>query len=132
MMLRTRNIRVLVVDDHEMVRRSLAVFAQIYDDIEIVGAATNGDEAMRLCADLRPDIMLLDLNIPRIDGLSVARVMRQLYPAVQVVVLTHSNAAEDIAAAKQAGVSGYVLKDQGGEEIAKAIRAVAQRPLIAR
>jgi DNA-binding NarL/FixJ family response regulator len=112
----------LIVDDHEFVRESLALFAETQDDIEIVGQATNGDEALRLCADLRPDVVLLDLSIPLIDGLTVLRVIRQMYPSVAVVMLSYSSKAEDIEAALEAGASAYLVKGLELDELAAAIR----------
>jgi len=112
----------LIVDDHEFVRESLALFAETQDDIEIVGQATNGDEALRLCADLRPDVVLLDLSIPLIDGLTVLRVIRQMYPSVAVVMLSYSSKTEDIEAATQAGASAYLVKGVDLDEMAAAIR----------
>jgi DNA-binding NarL/FixJ family response regulator len=112
----------LIVDDHEFVRESLALFAETMDDIEIVGQATNGDEALRLCADLRPDVVLLDLAIPLIDGLTVLRVIRQMYPSVAVVMLSYSSKDEDIKAATEAGASAYLVKGVDLDEMAAAIR----------
>ena len=88
----TRLIRMLIVDDHEFVRESLTLFAETQDDIEVVGQAKNDDEALRLCADLQPDVVLLDLAIPLIDGLTVLRVIRQMYPSVAVVMLSYTPA----------------------------------------
>ena len=118
----TRLIRMLIVDDHEFVRESLTLFAETQDDIEVVGQAKNGDEALRLCADLQPDVVLLDLAIPLIDGLTVLRVIRQMYPSVAVVMLSYSSKAEDIESAMAAGASAYLIKGVELGEMAAAIR----------
>ena len=121
-MLTTRIIRLLIVDDHEMVRTSISFFIANCDDITIVGEAANGDQALQLCAELQPDVVLLDLNIPLVNGLNVATIIRDLYPVIRVVVLTYSNSEDDIAKAIAAGVKSYLLKDVTASEIAHAIR----------
>jgi NarL family two-component system response regulator LiaR len=125
---RPRIIRVVVADNHEMVRLSLAILFEAYDDIEIVGEAINGDDALRLCDEVQPDVLLLDLKLPVIDGLTVVRRVKQLYSAIKVIVLTYSSVPEDVTAAAEAGVSRYLLKDALSEEIVGAIRLAMQPP----
>jgi DNA-binding NarL/FixJ family response regulator len=119
---------VVVVDDHEVVRLSLGILFETYDDIEIVGEATNGEDALHLCDAVQPDVVLLDLKLPVVDGLTVARRVKQLYSAIKVIVLTYSDLPEDVTAAAAAGVNSYLLKDALSEDIVGAIRLAMQPP----
>lgn len=119
-------IRLLIADDHDMVRKSIALFMESCDDIEVVGEASDGEQALHLCGELLPDVILLDLNMPGIDGLGVARVVREHYPTTRVVILTYSSLESDILNANEAGVSRYLLKDSTTDEIAEAIRDAAR------
>jgi NarL family two-component system response regulator LiaR len=116
-------IQVMLVDDHTMVRRGLATFLEVFDDLELAGEAANGDEAIELCARLLPDVVLMDLAMLDVDGVTATRVIRQRFPRVQVLVLTSFKEEELIQNALQAGAIGYLLKDVTADELAQAIRA---------
>jgi len=116
-------IRVLIVDDHPMVRRGLATFLQVYDDLELAGEAAGGQEAVQLCARLRPDVVLMDMAMPEMDGAAATRLIRKQSEAVRVIVLTSFKDETMIQSALQAGAIGYLLKDVSSEELAQAIRA---------
>jgi NarL family two-component system response regulator LiaR len=116
-------IRVMLVDDHTMVRRGLATFLEVFDDLELAGEAADGDEAIELCAHLLPDVVLMDLAMPEVDGVTATRVIRQRLPKVQVLALTSFKEEELIQNALQAGAIGYLLKDVTADELAQAIRA---------
>ena len=81
-------IRVMLVDDHTMVRRGLATFLRVFDDLELVGEAENGEAAIRLCAEILPDVILMDMVMPDMDGAAATRLIRQQFPQVQVIALT--------------------------------------------
>lgn len=116
-------IRVMIVDDHMMVRRGLATILKVYDDLELVGEAANGDAAIQICASLLPDVILMDLVMPDIDGVMVTRAIREQFPAVQIIALTSFTEGQLVQKALQAGAIGYLLKDVTAEELAQAIRA---------
>jgi NarL family two-component system response regulator LiaR len=125
-------IRVLVVDDHAVVRSGLAAFLQVFDDLELAGEATNGKEAVRLCATLRPDVVLMDLMMPEMDGATASDQIRQQHPHTQVIALTSFRDHALVHAALQAGAIGYLLKNVTSDELAGAIRsAYAGRPTLA-
>ena len=113
----------MLVDDHTMVRRGLAAFLQVFDDLELVGEAANGDEAVQLCARLLPDVVLMDLAMPDMDGVTATRIIRKRSPSVQVLALTSFTEEQLIQNALQAGAIGYLLKDVTADELAQAIRA---------
>jgi two-component system, NarL family, response regulator LiaR len=116
-------IRVLIVDDHPMVRHGLMTFLQAYDDMQIAGEAENGAEAVRLCARLQPDVVLMDLLMPEMDGVTATRIIRQECPKVQVLALTSYKDETRVQGALQAGAIGYLLKDVSADELAQAIRS---------
>jgi NarL family two-component system response regulator LiaR len=116
-------IRVILVDDHTMVRRGLATFLKVFDDLELVGEAATGEQAIQLCARLKPDVVLMDLSMPDMDGVTATRLIRQRFPTVQVLALTSFPEKELVQKALQAGVIGYLLKDVTANELAQAIRA---------
>ncbi len=84
----SKPIRVLIVDDHLMVRRGLATFLQIFDDLELVGEASDGEMALQLCAAVQPNVVLMDIMMPEMGGIAATRLIRQRFPAVQVIALT--------------------------------------------
>jgi len=116
-------IRVMLVDDHTMVRRGLAAFLQVFDDLELAGEAASGEEAVQLCARLLPDVVLMDLAMPDMDGVTATRIIRQRFPTVQVLALTSFTEEKLIQNALQAGAISYLLKDVTADELAQAIRA---------
>jgi len=116
-------IRVMLVDDHTMVRRGLATFLMVYDDLELAGEAASGEEALRLCAQVLPDVVLMDMVMPDMDGVAATRAIRRQFPSVQVIALTSFKEAGLVQNALQAGAIGYLLKDVSADELAQAIRA---------
>ena len=125
-------IRVLLVDDHAVVRSGLAVFLLAYDDLELVGEAASGEEAVRLCEQFQPDVVLMDLVMPGMDGVAATRTIREHCPDTQVIALTSFGEKERVQAALQAGAIGYLLKNVSAGELVNTIRdAVAGRPTLA-
>jgi NarL family two-component system response regulator LiaR len=116
-------IRVMLVDDHLMVRQGLATFLKVYDDLELAGEAANGQAAVQLCARLQPDVVLMDMVMPEMDGATATRHIRQQNPNVQVLALTSFKEEKLVQNALQAGAIGYLLKDVSADELAQAIRA---------
>jgi two-component system, NarL family, response regulator LiaR len=116
-------IRVVVVDDHAIVRSGLAAFLHAFADLELVGEATDGAEAVQLCEGLCPDVVLMDLLMPGLDGATATALIRQRYPRIHVLILTSFTADELIQRALRAGAVGYLLKTVSAEELASAIRA---------
>jgi NarL family two-component system response regulator LiaR len=116
-------IRVMLVDDHTMVRRGLATFLKIFDDLQLVGEADSGEAAIQLCAEVLPDVILMDMVLPAMDGAASTRVIRQRFPQVQVIALTSFKTGELVQNALEAGAIGYLLKDVSADELVRAIRA---------
>jgi len=119
-------IRVLLADDHGLVRDGLARLLGSVSDIEVVGAASNGEEAIVLAEEHRPDVILMDLRMPDIDGSEATRRLLQNDPATQVVILTSFSERDEILTALDAGAIGYLLKDAEPDELIRGIRAAAQ------
>ncbi|HEY8455335.1 MAG TPA: response regulator transcription factor [Actinopolymorphaceae bacterium] len=117
-------IRVLIVDDHQVVRHGLHTFLDVLDDIEVVGEATDGGEAVEQAERLRPDVVLLDLALPTVDGVDALRMMRERDLPSRVLVLTSFTEPARVVPALRAGAAGYVFKDVDPEALAQAIRAV--------
>jgi NarL family two-component system response regulator LiaR len=125
-------IRVLVVDDHTMVRTGLATFIQVSPDLELVGEARDGQDALELCERLEPDVILMDLVMPTMDGVTATRAIRERWPQTQVIALTSFQDKELVQDALRAGAIGYLLKDVSSDELAEAIRAAfIGRPTLA-
>jgi NarL family two-component system response regulator LiaR len=116
-------IRVMIVDDHLMVRKGLATFLKIKPDLQLVGEACNGREALELCEQVQPDVILMDLVMPEMDGPAATRAVRERWPQVQVIALTSFQEKELVQGALQAGAISYLLKNVSVEELAAAIRA---------
>jgi len=116
-------IRVLIVDDHAVVRSGLSTFLLAFDDMELVGEASNGVEAVKLCKKIEPDIVLMDLVMPKMDGAEATRKIRQCNPNIQVIALTSFKENELMYDVLDAGAIGYLLKNVSIDELANAIRA---------
>jgi two-component system, NarL family, response regulator LiaR len=116
-------IRVMLVDDHTMVRRGLATFLMVFDDFKLVGEAESGRTAIQLCAEVLPDVVLMDMAMPDMDGITATRLIHQQFPQVRVIALTSFKEGKLIKDALEAGAIGYLLKDVSAEELAQAIRA---------
>jgi NarL family two-component system response regulator LiaR len=124
-------IRVLVVDDQAVVRSGLAAFLSIYDDLALVGEANDGAKAVNLCGQLRPDVVLMDLVMPNMDGAEATLAIRKHYPQIQVVALTSFKEDDLVKRVLEAGAIGYLLKNVSADELADAIRAAyAGRPTL--
>lgn len=116
-------IRIVIVDDHAMLRKGLAVFLMSYADLKLVGEAANGKEALALCADKRPDIVLMDLMMPVMDGIAATRLIRHDHPKIQVIALTSFGEEALIKRVIEAGAISYLFKKVSADDLAKAIRA---------
>lgn len=128
----TGTIRVMVVDDHAMVRRGLAAFLKVNPDLELVGEAGDGEEALLICERARPDVILMDLVMPRMDGAAATRAIRARCPEVQVIALTSFQDRDLVQGALRAGAISYLLKNVSGSDLADAVRAAhAGRPTLA-
>ena len=115
-------IRVLVVDDHAVVRQGLRTFLELQEDIEVVGEAADGEQALSAVGSLEPDVVLMDLVMPRLDGVSAIERLRELAPATRVIVLTSFLDEDKVLPAVRAGAAGYLLKDVQPAELVRAIR----------
>ena len=125
-------IRVMLVDDHAVVRSGLAAFLTVFDDLQLVGQAAGGAEAIRLCQQVEVDVVLMDLMMPEMNGAEATRLIRQQCPNVQVIALTSFKEEELIQGALQAGAISYLLKNVTADELAEAIRAAyAGQPRLA-
>ncbi|MFN6516403.1 MAG: response regulator [Nostoc sp. CreGUA01] len=118
-------IRVISVDDHEILRGGIKFLLLAFDDIELVGEARNGDEAVHLCGQLQPDVVLMDLMMVGMNGAEATRAIRKKYPEIQVLILTSFLENDLVQQAMQAGAIGYLLKGISIDELADAIRAAA-------
>jgi NarL family two-component system response regulator LiaR len=119
----SRPIRVMIVDDHAMVRRGLAAFLKVHSDLELVGEASDGPEALRLCDQVVPDVILMDLVMPAMGGPATTKAIRDKCPKVQVIALTSFEEKELVREALEAGAISYLLKNVSADELAEAIRA---------
>ncbi len=125
-------IRVLIVDDHAVVRSGLGTFLMVYEDLEQVGEAGSGEEALRLCEKHQPDVILMDLVLPGQDGATTTQIIRERWPETQVIALTSFKEEELVQSALQAGAISYLLKDVSADDLADAIRSAhAGRPTLA-
>ncbi|HEX9116396.1 MAG TPA: response regulator transcription factor [Anaerolineae bacterium] len=132
MTVQAKPIRVMIVDDHAVVRSGLSAFLLAFDDLELVGEANGGGEAVRMCLQAQPDVVLMDLVMPGMDGAAATKAIRERCPHVQVIALTSFKEDDLVQGALQAGAIGYLLKNVSAAELADAIRgAHAGRPTLA-
>jgi two-component system, NarL family, response regulator LiaR len=118
--------RVLITDDHGVVRQGLRMFLSLDPDIQVVGEASNGQEALAMVRDLEPDVVLMDLLMPVMDGISATKAIRSELPDVEVIALTSVLEDASVTGAVRAGAIGYLLKDTDAEELSRAIKAAAE------
>jgi two-component system, NarL family, response regulator LiaR len=122
----------MIVDDHSVVRSGLGAFLTVYDDLEMVAEAGSGEQAVRVCQEVQPDIILMDLVMPGMDGAATTKAIREKCPSIQVIALTSFREQELVQGALRAGAIGYLLKNVTAAELANAIRAAyAGRPTLA-
>lgn len=125
-------IRVLIVDDHDMVRAGLATFLEVSDDLELIGEATNGREAVHFCEQKTPDVILMDLVMPELDGAAATQEIRKRWPNIQVIALTSFQEGHRVQEALQAGAIGYLLKNVTMQALNQAIHeAYAGKSILA-
>src|SRR3972149_8009099 len=116
-------IRIMLVHDHTMVRRGLATFLRVFDDLQLVGEAESGEAAVQLCGEILPDVILMDMSLPLMDGGTATRAIHQRFPQVQVIALSSFKEGKVIKKALEAGAIGYLLKDVSADDLVRAIRA---------
>ena len=125
-------IRVMLVDDHNVVRSGLSAFLSAYDDLDLVAESSSGERAIQLCQKTQPDVVLMDLMMPGMDGATATGLIKEKCPQIQVIALTSFKEKELVEGALQAGAIGYLLKDVSADELANAIRsAAAGKPTLA-
>jgi DNA-binding NarL/FixJ family response regulator len=117
-------IKVMVVDDHKMVREGIISVLSLHSDIEVVGEASDGDEALAKISTFTPDVVLMDISMPRTNGIIATRMIKERYPEVKVIMLTMLDQEGYVYEAIKAGATGYILKNTSIEELTKAIRGV--------
>jgi two-component system, NarL family, response regulator LiaR len=118
----TKQIKILIVDDHPMVRKGLAAFIFSDKEMTLVGEACDGEQAVKLCEEHQPDVILMDLVMPRMDGIVATNIIKKKYPHIQIIALTSFTEQGLIHKALQAGATGYLLKNIKADELAKAVR----------
>ena len=118
----TNRISVIIVDDHNMVRKGLTVLLQDFDDLEVIGEAGDGELAVNLCRQKCPDVVLMDMFMPRMDGIQATRMIREACPTTQIIALTSFSDEERVQEALRSGAISYLMKNVSGDELANAIR----------
>jgi DNA-binding NarL/FixJ family response regulator len=116
------HIRVFIADDHNMVRKGLQTLLEEFDDLEVIGEASDGEAALNACREVCPDVILMDMLMPRMDGITATAKIREVCPNAQVIALTSFSDEANVQAALKAGVIGYLMKNVSGDELASAIR----------
>lgn len=117
------SIRVMIVDDHNMVRKGLATFLKAHADLQLVCEASNGNEALQMCERYQPDVVIMDLVMPQMDGPTAIRLIRERYPHIQIIALTSFQEKELVQEALRAGATSYLLKNIAADDLAETIRA---------
>jgi NarL family two-component system response regulator LiaR len=126
-----QTIRVILVDDHNVVRSGLATFLRAFDDLELVGEAKNGYEAVNLCREKQPDVILMDLMMPEMDGIAATQAILADYPEIKIIAMTSFEEEELVQGVLAAGAISYLIKNVTSDELAKAIRdAVSGKPTL--
>lgn len=121
-MTKNEAINILIVDDHEMVRRGLKMFLLGYDDLAVVGEAASGEEAVQFCEQIRPDVILMDLALPGMSGVEAIQHIHQTHPDIHIIVLSGTSGVQNVRDAIQAGATSYLMKTVADEELADSIR----------
>ena len=124
-MTQSNPMRVLLVDDHMVVRSGLSTVLSIHDDLKLVGEAGDGEEAIKLCERLQPDVVLMDLLMPKMDGVTAIKAIKTRWPQIQIIALTSFKEKEYVEGALKAGANGYLLKDVSAEELVNSVRRAA-------
>jgi len=131
-MIENQKIRIVIVDDHDMVRRGIASYLKTAPDILVVGEAEDGQRALQVCEQVKPDVVLMDIVMPRMGGIEATHLIRTRFPRIQVIILTSFQEKELVREVLQEGAISYLLKNLTGDELASAIRcAFAGRPSLA-
>ena len=121
-----RKIRVLLADDHALFRQGLRQLLELEDDIEVIGDASTGEEAQQMVTELRPDVVLMDINMPDVDGITATRAILAEYPRTSIVILTMYREDDYAFQAVRAGARGYLLKNAGSQDVVRAVRVTSQ------
>jgi DNA-binding NarL/FixJ family response regulator len=119
-------VRILIADDHEIVRKGVATVLSARPDLEICGEAVDGEEAVRKAAELRPDLVILDLTMPELNGISAAEKIKRILPGVPILILSMHEGASLLETFRRIGVQGYVPKSQASEKLLDAVDALAK------
>ena len=122
-MTESKPIRIIIVDDHKLVRSGLSTFIEAYPDLQLVGEAADGNQALDLCRRLEPDVVLMDMVMPEMDGSEATRLIRQRQPTIQIIAITSFYEGDLVKRALKAGAISYLLKDVSASQLAAAIRA---------
>jgi NarL family two-component system response regulator LiaR len=123
-------IQILLVDDHKIVRQGTRQLLEQFDDLSVIAETSNGEDAIRLCKELKPQVVVMDIHMPGMNGLDATRAIRIRYPAIQVIILSGYDDDRYVFPSLDAGAIGYLLKTASGEDLANAIRAVSQGDIV--